>query len=304
MGSNKIDRDERLKQYTALCAKRLTDQEIAKLLGVSTRTVYVYGMQTGIEPVSRTLRYEEFKRLCEHGLSQREIAVEMGMSVKTIRSYAKALGLVPRSDRRQPKLDVSFFDVIDTEEKAYILGFVAADGYIGSNARVLTIRLHKKDTDILERIRSALRCENAIHYDGKKFVTLNLSSLELVTALAKYGIVRAKSHVLPFPEIPQNLYRHFMRGFCDGDGHVGERQVAIVVGSFGFAASLESYLERKFGRPMSFRNYPNYRVLVLSRKDLDIVQWMYEDCSIFLKRKHDAYLSNWRSYAERKRSAG
>ena len=42
----------------------------------------------------------------------------------------------------------------------------------------------------------------------------------MATDLAKYGIIPRKTghEFLPIDEIPDNLIRHFIRGFFDGDG--------------------------------------------------------------------------------------
>jgi hypothetical protein len=43
------------------------------------------------------------------------------------------------------------FDVIDTPEKAYWLGFIIADGYLNDNKNMLRIKLGNKDKCHLEK---------------------------------------------------------------------------------------------------------------------------------------------------------
>ena len=48
------------------------------------------------------------------------------------------------------------FDQIDTQEKAYWLGFILADGYLNTNKHMLRIKLGDKDKHHLEKFIQAL----------------------------------------------------------------------------------------------------------------------------------------------------
>ena len=50
--------------------------------------------------------------------------------------------------------DVNFFETIDSKEKAYILGWIASDGYV--DKQHIEITLHKKDIEVLEYIKNTL----------------------------------------------------------------------------------------------------------------------------------------------------
>lgn len=43
------------------------------------------------------------------------------------------------------------FDIIDSQEKAYWLGFIIADGYLNVDRRMLRIKLGDKDKNHLEK---------------------------------------------------------------------------------------------------------------------------------------------------------
>ena len=58
------------------------------------------------------------------------------------------------------KFNHNYFKTIDTEEKAYILGFLYADGY-NSDKQVVISQL-EQDVDILEKINKALDADNQI----------------------------------------------------------------------------------------------------------------------------------------------
>ena len=66
---------------------------------------------------------------------------------------------------RKYNKDIHYFDKIDTEEKAYILGFLATDGCIAvtknGNKRI-KITLKSSDKDILEKIKNQLKSDSPI----------------------------------------------------------------------------------------------------------------------------------------------
>lgn len=245
---------------------------------------------------------EKYKLLCEQNYTREEIAKKLNVTTRTITNYKKITNVNPK---RKISLDDTYFKKIDTEEKAYILGFVYADGYIDGKEKSLGIDVNKRDIDILYKIKEATRCKNDLHKSStENCVRLYLCSKKMVNDLKNVGVYRNKTKTIRMPLLEDELYRHFMRGYCDGDGHVGLTQTVIVTGSEQFHKDMVSLLENKFKMKMSTRKQGNTWYLVLSRKDLCIVEWMYDNCSIYLDRKYNSYIENWVSYAEKKRTKG
>lgn len=131
---------------------------------------------------------------------------------------------------REYQINQKFFNTIDTEEKAYILGFLYADGcnYISSNGQkeIIACQL-EQDKDILEKIKIALESTYPLYTEiqkenGKTKYIFRVTSSELSDDLYKLGVVYKKSLILQFPEYnifkDQSLIRHFIRGYFDGDG--------------------------------------------------------------------------------------
>lgn len=130
---------------------------------------------------------------------------------------------IPRHSRRIHSLDQSVFDVI-TEESAYWLGFLIADGCVTHQKRnnpYLTMALQTKDLDHLKAFKRFMGSSHKLyrHTQREAFI-FNVSIDTLVPVLAKYGIVPRKSHIAQASsELASN--RHFWRGVVDGDGSVG-----------------------------------------------------------------------------------
>jgi intein/homing endonuclease len=245
--------------------------------------------------------YKDKDWLTKHAhLSTTEVAKEFNVDRGTIRYWEKKHGI--RLTRKTPRervnhFDQSYFEQIDTQEKAYFLGFIMADAYISSNNRALEIKVKATDLDILEKFNTSL---NSIAKIGdrrngtRKYKIISICSKKLVEDLACYGVIRKKSNTIPFPRLQSNdLYRHFLRGFFDGDGHIGHRQCALIVGSMLFKQGFILYLREKFNFEPWYKEKDNYYHFQFSRKDKWFIQWLYQDASIYLDRKYQSFTENW-----------
>lgn len=119
-------------------------------------------------------------------------------------------------------LDESFFDIIDTEEKAYFLGFFAADGTNESNENCAKIELAEKDKEILEKFKLLIKSEAPLGFcnwkknfpDKQNSYTLRMCSRKISKKLSELGCTPLKSLNLKFPteqQVSQKFIRHFIR---------------------------------------------------------------------------------------------
>jgi hypothetical protein len=131
------------------------------------------------------------------------------------------------------RLDETFFDVIDTEAKAYWLGFVTADGCVQAGAvgtagwqrHSLYVKLKAPDAGHLEKLKAALAAENPVHFvppRGKATAgaEITLSSVHLAESLIRLGVTPRKSLTVTPWDGPDHLMRHYWRGMVDGDGTI------------------------------------------------------------------------------------
>jgi len=160
------------------------------------------------------------------GMSKRDAATTHGASHTGLLRVLKERGVVRRkaNDRiYHATVDETTFAEIDTEEKAYWLGFIAADGYVLSNGRVVGVSLAAQDRCHVEAFAAFLKWTGAIRDRRTGFskghsVTVDVSSPKLAADLARHGIHPRKTWtVLPWSG-PVELMRHYWRGCFDGDG--------------------------------------------------------------------------------------
>lgn len=220
----------------------------------------------------------------------------------------------------------NYFDIVDTEQKAYIFGFLMADGHNQirpSGERTVRIRLNSKDIDILEKIKTELNYDKPIRsyishktlksIAGKTYEynfkesNLELSSIHLSKRLEEMGMVNNKSKILKFPSeeyLPKSLYKHFIRGYIDGDGclFMGiNKNVSIPYYQFNLSLiSTKEFLEKissiileetgEINNKLIKHNTCDMYYLNYSGKRIKtILDWLYKDSVIHLDRKYKKY---------------
>jgi hypothetical protein len=111
-----------------------------------------------------------------------------------------------------------YFSVMDCAERAYVLGLLAADGYISSAHPRICIGLQAKDAHLVAYVRDRLNPAANLHRKTDGFTTLQVTSRQMAADLARYGIVPRKSRILTWPSQLGNLLRPYLLGYFDGDG--------------------------------------------------------------------------------------
>ena len=139
------------------------------------------------------------------------------------------------------------FEKIDTEEKAYWLGFLYADGCVGSKEDKIELGLAEKDLKHIEKFRDFMGINNKISYrkDTKSY-RISFRSQKCKLDLINKGCVPKKSLILTFPneeQVPSNLLRHFIRGYFDGDGWFSNTSNCFQVGLIGTESFINGFLE-------------------------------------------------------------
>ena len=258
---------------------------------------------------------ERIDVLYQEGKTAKEISVLLGFKYhQPVYNYFRKKGWERKgkSGKRTYKVNKDFFKCINTEEKAYVLGFICADGHIEKDRLVITVSI--KDKDILEKIKHALNSEHTIKEIKRKnpyqntdrkelvLVELQINSVELVAPLFNMGLNTNKTYTLDgsiLKFIPKYLMRDFLRGYFDGDGNVffGTRYSSGYKYNINICGN-EDFLLKSFQVyfPSNNKLYKdlyskNCYVWKISQKDKvkDFMHYLYYNSSIFLQRKYNEY---------------
>ncbi len=158
--------------------------------------------------------------------TRHELADELGRSVDSISRIANKLDVdlkrKQRKQRNQTPVSHSFFDNIDSKEKAYVLGYWVADGHIQTNERahstLYNVGFTSKDKEHLETIKNLLSSTHKVSEKSCGSYRLIIGSKTMANALKSLGYSSSKSSEAHYPDIPSDVNSHFIREVFDGDG--------------------------------------------------------------------------------------
>jgi hypothetical protein len=244
--------------------------------------------------------------LIEHHINQsltyQQMGNLMGVSRQRIEQCMKREGLKNARDKRPPKrgdhdCHSDIFDVIDTEEKAYWLGFVRERSFIKTTppfhkAHQIVINAMNEE-EHLERFRTFIGLDVPVKTSGQlEHKTLDFRNNKLAKVLL------AQKEVVFFPEMNENLYRHYLRGYFESKGSIyfpNDLRILMRIeirGEESFLQCLLSYLKsldfnitsnvrKKFGED-------SYMFLSSDRKFvMAIMEYMYYDAKVFMTSRYD-----------------
>lgn len=212
----------------------------------------------------------------------------------------------PEGGRYNYAIDESYFDNIDTEAKAYWLGFITADGCVaagpvGANGwqrNQLSVKLKASDAGHLEKLKSAMSAGSPVRFlqTGKPSAAAEIAvtSEHLVRSLIRLGVTPRKSLTVEPWTGPVELMRHYWRGLVDGDGtivrHPGERDKWRIT-LLGTRAIVEGF--RQWAAPLcasAAESHPKNNIWSWTIGGLaapqSVARELYGDATVFLDRKH------------------
>ncbi len=197
---------------------------------------------------------------------------------------------------------------------AYTLGFIAADGNICHSGRSHILHIACDDRDIIEKIKLTLEYNGPVHENhrnnNKISFSLRICDRVVFDDLLKLGISERKRLTLNFPKIPNNLVRHFLRGYFDGDGCVFLRNTnkyRSPVATIFYTASLNmaqgihnilsgvlhelyaSNIQTRFSNNQT----PYYTLSCGHKASLKLFGYMYHDTELYMERKFQKFIKGF-----------
>lgn len=296
--------------------------QLSREYGVTGTTIGKYIRELGEEVYNKHnyISYdieEDIVPLVQQGMSLTKIAQKFSTSRNTLSKKLKELGYEVINHQNETKFNDKIFDKIDTEEKAYWLGFIYADGYIDSSPldpnkkSKYQFELSLKESDVkhLYKFNSFMQHNKnnikigKVNLNDKTFFRCrwNVANKHLWETLNNYGCTPQKSLTLQFPEESvfkdKSLIRHFIRGYIDGDGCISHicsnsskthlSPIISVLGTKEFLQKLQQLLGvTGCMRLNNDSNQVTYALQFSSNISRYLCSLLYDNCTIYLDRKY------------------
>ncbi len=255
-----------------------------------------------------------------------EVAALTGVSLGAVNKWVRAMGIArERQSARMMKLNTEhhqqlrllkskenqtgseYFDEINTPDKAYWLGFLYADGHVDKEGGKVSCSLKREDKPHLELLASIFGevIKDTAYYDDrvKKVVLQSLLIIGckyLNNRLRSLGFYNDKTFtadgkVLDF--ISDNLIRHFLRGYFDGDGCVsltgGKLSEVYFSGTRNMVERLEGVilgLVDGLNSPVYKEDSGCWRIRWRSKEDMGLIgEFLYDGVGPALARKQNRF---------------
>ena len=264
---------------------------------------------------------------CEHqniincydtGDEVEEIAEAYNVGHVLIRRILKNYGIhVMMNKPSKYKVNKHYFDKIDNQDKAYILGLLYADGYNIPSKNLVGIELQEEDSYIIEKIRDNMESDFPIRFrelksknpNWKNHKIFNIINHRLSVVLNNLGVFPNKSLILEFPTfLPDNMMPHFLRGYFDGDGHIPKKKYsrdAQFISTRNFCEAAQKYLKDLLDinsvvtLNIKDPNSPRYNGITCTWRIKDkesskkFYDYIYKDANMYLERKYKVYTSKF-----------
>ena len=242
---------------------------------------------------------------------------KFNVSQASIHKYMTQNNIVYFSNKgRKRKFNQDYFSKIDTQDKAYWFGFLYADGSLTKSNSYdkepnrLQINISFKDIQLLENFLTDIDSENIkietyqpneSTFGKNKMSRITLNSIKICSDMLNNGF-RKKSMLASntvFDYIPKKLYRHFIRGYFDGDGSINIDGKITFSGTKDFLIKIDSILkENNIIKQSYLYTYSDHRKdkshnLAISMVGLhkeNMFNYMYKNATRYLERKYNRFL--------------
>lgn len=215
-------------------------------------------------------------------------------------------------NNRKYNIDEHYFDTINTPNKAYIFGLLDADGCVCASDYSIIIGLQAEDKYLLERINQEMGNTKPLMFvqkslenpKWKDMYRLVIYSETMQNALIVKGMIPRKSLRIVYPSwMPDNLHKHFIRGYFDGNGCIHQYRTDIfdpvveLCSTKNFCSELikicKEHLNIEAHMYEAHKSHDGimYNFRIHRREDVRrFCEWIYDGADIYMKRKCNRYI--------------
>lgn len=224
--------------------------------------------------------------------------------IETLKRWLEILGY--STERHyQIQYNRNAFKNIETEEDAYWLGFLLADGYISEDRWLIQLKLAEKDTEHLKKFLKYLQyqdIDNNIKTDiggaytrDNKCSVVKINGEQIVKNLQQYNLFQRKSgKEIPYKCKSVDLEKSYIRGIIDGDGFLRTTQDGFgIVGSYEVLKYVKDFIQNNIydvenNSIIEHGNIYKFEIHGIN-KTSTILQYFYKNANIYLDRKYSIF---------------
>lgn len=197
----------------------------------------------------------------------------------------------------------NYFKEINSKDKAYFLGLLAADGcvYSKGNRDLINLTLHRQDKYMCDLFLTTIGLigKESNKAPKSECYIAQISSKAMVKDLAKYNIIDNKTWKYSPVELREDLFLHYLRGYFDGDGSISldknDNATLSYCGNQQTMCFFKEYFSKNYDINLCLledrRKYTNPFYTLSSKNIPDayaLLKLLYHDKNIFyLKRKYE-----------------
>lgn len=253
-------------------------------------------------------------------ISKTEVSRKYGISIPGLSYQMKKRNIEYDNQKfikRKHYFNENFFETIDSESKAYFLGFIIADGSVErptkwGKVNRLKINISHKDIEILKMFKKEIGADtvdietyipSAETYSQNPMSRFTLNSVKLCDDLKKYGVIKNKRTKEVLPILDKDLMPHLIRGFFDGDGSIYARQIngkplVSFTKSKSVLTGIREYLIKELNvspgpsilEVGSGRKSYTYRLSSAADNE-NFYHFIYDNANFYLNRKYEKFTS-------------
>lgn len=229
----------------------------------------------------------------------KSLSEKYAIPLKEITKFLKSSGVKIRNVVSHKNIDEFYFDEIDTAEKAWLVGLIAADGCITNKHTFGITQSGDNGYKLISYVRNLLRVTNQI-YRVETFAQpcyiIRANSQKVTASLARYNIIPNKTLIYTFPyNIPRIYYKDFIRGYLEGDGCIGIYEDKRGSKKFraSFAGTAEFLKQCKEIIPVSCQIHKTTskinEIIWNGRYALKFCEWLFSTPDLYLSYKYNIY---------------
>ena len=312
--------DEQIQKIIEMYLDDYSKVDIAKHLGISTQSVTKYLLKNNIQQKEYFISEETKDLICDLYINEKmgikKISKKLNIDYGSVKRALNKKGIKLRNlseSQKKYTLNRNYFDDIDTQNKAYILGLLYADGNVGKDNYVIQICLQEEDKHILEQIKNELNSNRPLYFketnkknkSWKNTYSLILNDEHMHQSLINKGVVPQKTFKIKFPEfLDEKFISHFIRGYFDGDGcftcyprkdYPNKYRYGFEI--VGQSENILKYFKDFFYKNniktnIYYRSTNNTKRLMTGSKSeiLKIINLLYYDCNLYIERKYPSQI--------------